>query len=255
MIKRLFEHPLTKGLALDDPRTTELRRLIIQEKSFLKKLYTEWYYRLLEAVPGGPGSVLEIGSGGGFISDLCPKVITSEVFWCSSVDLVLDARRLPFSPGSLRSILMVDVFHHIADVETFLAGAVEALRQGGVLAMIEPWMSPWARLVYGRLHHEPFAPNAKNWRLPEAGPLSGANSALPWIVFHRDLKLFQQRFPLLHLLSVEPGYPFSYLASGGVSLRSLTPGWLYAVCRGFERLLDPSGKGLSCFALITLKKV
>ena len=40
--------------------------------------------------------------------------------------------------------------------------------------MIEPWVSAWARFVWGRLHHEPFAPEASSWRIPSSGPLSGA---------------------------------------------------------------------------------
>jgi hypothetical protein len=41
MLKSLLAHPLTCGLDLDDPRTTELRRRIIQEKSFLRQIYQD----------------------------------------------------------------------------------------------------------------------------------------------------------------------------------------------------------------------
>ena len=40
---KLLEHPLTKSLDLDDPKTTVLRKRIIQEKPFLRKIYKEWY--------------------------------------------------------------------------------------------------------------------------------------------------------------------------------------------------------------------
>ena len=53
MIKRLLAHPLTRGLDLDDPRTTELRRTIIQSKPFLRALYTEWYREVCEVLPAG----------------------------------------------------------------------------------------------------------------------------------------------------------------------------------------------------------
>ena len=59
--------------------------------------------------------------------------------------------------------------------------------------MIEPWNNPWAKWVYQNLHHEPFDPNA-GWTLPASGPLSGANGALPWILFERDRKKFEQHF-------------------------------------------------------------
>ncbi len=34
MLTRLLEHPLTRGLDVDDPRTTHLRRRILAEKRF-----------------------------------------------------------------------------------------------------------------------------------------------------------------------------------------------------------------------------
>ena len=65
MLKSLLAHPLTKGLDIDDPKTTRLRRQIIQEKYFLRKIYEEWYQSIAASLPGGEGAVLELGSGGG----------------------------------------------------------------------------------------------------------------------------------------------------------------------------------------------
>jgi hypothetical protein len=38
MIKSVLAHPLTRGLDIDDPRTTGLHREIIQSKRFLRKI-------------------------------------------------------------------------------------------------------------------------------------------------------------------------------------------------------------------------
>jgi hypothetical protein len=43
--------------------------------------------------------------------------------------------------------------------------------------------------------------------------------------------------------------------SGGVSLRSLAPGWSYPMSRGFEWLLSPWNHRLAMFALIELERV
>ena len=48
--------------------------------------------------------------------------------------------------------------------------------------------------------------------------------------------------------------PFRYLLSGGVSLRSLVPGWSFALWRNLENLLRPWMKSLAMFALIVLVK-
>jgi hypothetical protein len=80
MIRSLLAHPLTRGLDIDDPRTTQLRREIIQEKSFLRQIYQEWYATIAGALPRSMGPVLELGSGAGFLKDFLPGLITSEIF-------------------------------------------------------------------------------------------------------------------------------------------------------------------------------
>jgi hypothetical protein len=49
--------------------------------------------------------------------------------------------------------------------------------------------------------------------------------------------------------------PFRYLISGGVSLRSLMPGWTFSIWRFVEDLLRPWMKTWAMFAQITLRKV
>lgn len=257
MLSKLLAHPLTKGLDPDDPRTTELRRRIIKEKAFLRKIYEEWYADLIAAIPEPetcPGLVLELGSGGGFLKELLPECITSEVFPCAGVDMALDGRKLPFADGSLRGIVMVDVFHHIPNVSEFLSEAERTLAPGGVVAMWEPWNTPWSRFIYQHLHHEPFAPDAENWEFPEAGPLSGANGALPWMVFERDNERFAQNFPNMTLKAPQLDYPVSYLLSGGVSMRSLMPGSMFPIVRVLERSLSLLRKQSAMFVFIILHR-
>lgn len=257
MLSKLLAHPLTKGLTPDDPRTTELRRRIIKEKAFLRKIYEEWYADLIAAIPAPnvcPGKILELGSGGGFLKELLPECITSEVFPCSGVDMILDGRKLPFADNSLRAIVMVDVFHHIPNVAEFLSEAQRTLTPSGVVAMWEPWNTPWGRFIYQYLHSEPFEPEAEKWEFPESGPLSGANGALPWMVFERDKHIFEQRFPQFAPHVQKLDYPFSYLISGGVSRRALVPGIFFSAHRKLERYLSYLKSTLSMFALILVYK-
>lgn len=243
---------------MDSPETTALRRRILREKYFLYSLYREWYAQLISAIPSikhCPGGALELGAGGGFFKDMLPECLSSDVFCCPGNDLVLDARHLPFRPSSLRAIVMVDVFHHIPDVTAFLAEAQRVLRPGGVIAMWEPWNTPWSRFVYRRLHHEPFEPQSEDWVFPAGGPLSSANSALPWMVFSRDVGRLRQEFPLLRLESVRLDFPFSYLASGGVSMRSLAPGCFYRPIRSMERALGKLLQYCAMFANIVVRRV
>jgi len=234
--------------------------MVIQEKAFLRKLYAEWYDTIIAALPDAtavPGNVLEIGSGGGFLKDKCPSFISSEVFATPGVDIVLDGQSLPFASSSLRAIVMVDTLHHIPNCGLFFADARRVVKERGRIIMLEPWNSAWGRWVYRNLHHEPFVPEAANWTLSDiagTGPLSRANGAIPWIVFSRERERFASSFPELNILAVKPDYPFSYLASGGVSMRALSPGWSFFLWRGLERALSPFMPCLGMFALIIVER-
>ena len=255
LLRRALAHPLTALLDLDDPRTSSRRKQIIWSKPFLKAIYDEWYTTLGAALPAGGGPTLEIGSGGGFCSDFIPDLITSEILPCPGVQLVLDARELPFASGSLRAIVMTNVLHHIPQVDRFLAEGSRCLRTGGKVLMIEPWVTPWSRFVYKRLHYEPFDPEAVDWSFPSSGPLSGANGAVPWIVFDRDRAKFDTRFPELAIEQVRPFLPFRYLVSGGVSMRSLMPGFTHRAWASFEESLRSPWPSLGMFAFVSLRRL
>lgn len=252
--KAWLEHPLTRGLDIDDPGTTHLRRRILREKPFLCRIYEEWYRALAADLPAGAGPVLELGAGAGFLGDFVPSLVRSEVFYCPGIDAVLDGQALPFAGGSLRGIVMTNVLHHLPSPRLFFTEAARCVRPGGVVAMIEPWVTPWSRLVYTRLHHEPFLPEATAWELAGGGPLSAANGALPWILFARDRERFLGEQPAWRLRAVEPIMPFRYLVSGGISLRSLMPAVSYPLWRGVERALAPFRHRLAMFAHVVLER-
>ena len=54
-----FTPACLRDLNLDDPRTTERRREIIQANSFLRRIYGEWYSLLSDRIPPGSDRVLE----------------------------------------------------------------------------------------------------------------------------------------------------------------------------------------------------
>jgi SAM-dependent methyltransferase len=253
-LKGLLAARPTKGLGVDDPQTTMLRRDIIRSKPFLRKLYREWYELILESLPRVEGRVLELGSGAGFFQEVLPSLLTSEIVAWDGVALVTDGRRLPVRSGSLRAIVMTDVFHHFSDPRSFLREAARCVRPDGAVAMVEPWVTAWSRIVYRYLHHEPFVPAASEWEFPPEGPLSGANGALPWIVFRRDRLRFEREFPEWSIDRVKPLMPVRYLLSGGVSLRSLMPGFTFSAWRLAEEALSPIMDAVAMFALIVLRR-
>ena len=214
---------------LDDPERIVEVKMLIARKRFLREFYSEAYGKYVECLGRCPqnGKALELGSGGGFAKKIIPDLVTSDTLAYEGVDQLIDARKLPFNDGSLRAILMLNVFHHIPDVEVFLGEAERCLTSGGRMLIIDHhpgWLSHW---IYKYAHHEPYEPEAVNWRFESRGPLSDANGALAWIVFRRDHKRFQALFPHLQLERYQPHTPFRYWFSGGLKSWSLLPGWSF----------------------------
>jgi len=255
MIRKLLTHPQMRGLGLDDPRTTQLRKQLIKRKKFLKKIYQEWYATIAQEIIGLTGNKLELGSGAGFMQEIIPGLIKSEIFYEQDVHVVLDGIHLPFPAHQLAAIVMTDVFHHISKPHEFLQESVRVLQPGGKIVMIEPWVTRWSRWVYPRFHHEPLQLNAEEWEVPSGGPLSGANQALPWIIFHRDRERFEREFEDLKIIKIKIMMPFSYLLSGGVSLRALMPGFTFSFWRWLEERFFNHQERWGMFALIVLEKI
>ncbi|MCB9252081.1 MAG: class I SAM-dependent methyltransferase [Flavobacteriales bacterium] len=239
---------------LDDPRRTIKHKEIILSKPFLKKLYQEWYSNMKKHLNGVPeGKILELGSGGGFLKDIIPDVITSDILPLPGNDMVFDALDMPFEDNSVSAFLMVDVFHHVPDSLKFLQEMRRTLKPGGKIVMNEPWNSAWGRFIYNNFHHETFNPKG-DWKIPSSGPMSDANGALPYIVFDRDRERFSKEFPELKITCFKKHTPLRYLLSGGVSMKSLVPSFSFGFLKGIESVLQPISGIFSMFVTIVIEK-
>ena len=254
MLKSWLAHPFTRHLPLHDPRTTLLRREIIQEKSFLNRIYREWYSSMISQLPAVDLPVLEIGTGGGFLQDFLPDLITSDIISLPWLSIVLDGHHLPFMDDAFNAVVMSNTLHHLVDVRDFLREAGRCVRRNGVVIMIEPWVTRWSSFIFSKFHYEPFEPESMQWDLPRSDLLTPANNALPWIVFARDRQRFQQTFPHWRIKLIREIMPLRYILSGGVSLRSLMPTWSFRFWRAVEYFLQPWRRSLGMFALIVLER-
>ncbi len=242
--RKWLRHPLAREGEGAEALAT--RRRIILQKAPLRRIYEEWYAGIAAELPPGAEPVLEIGSGAGFLRERMPGLIASEAIPCEGIHAALEGGHLPFRAGSLRAIVIVDRLHHFPDVRGFLAEAGRCVRSGGVIVMVEPWITPWSRLLYQRLNDEPCEPEAEAWELRR-----GSNIALPWMVFARDRAQFEAEFPQWRVERVAGMLPVSYLLTGGVSLRSLAPGWVIEAVRRLER---PLARRLGTFAFIVVRR-
>lgn len=241
---------------LDDPsRMGELRATILR-KPALRYFYQGTYQKFVSCLGRCPeqGQVLEIGTGAGFAKSLIPSLVTSDIIPYQGIDVVLDARRLPFSDESLRMICMMNVFHHIADVELFLREAERCLVPGGRIFITDQNVGLISLPILKYFHHEGFDAACETWRFDSSGPLSGANGALAWLVFRRDRARFDELFPRLTVERVVTHTPLLYWLSGGLKRWSLAPAPLLPLLAGLDGLLNRLDGRMGSFLDIELSK-
>lgn len=253
--------PETRDLNLDRPEASELRKKIIAKKGLLQRIYAEWFFYIFDTMQkkvGKTGICLELGGGGADFRGYCQtrlpnwQILKTDILPLSGLNIVLDATKLPLKTESVDAISMINVFHHIPDISSFLLESQRALKPGGILCMVEPWNTPWSRFINQHLHTEPFNPDATEWRLRPGSPLTGANGALPWIVFERDRKITRALVPELTISEISLHMPIIYLASGGVSMRSFAPGWMFKPLRMIEKVIPKDV--MAMYAYIVIEK-
>jgi SAM-dependent methyltransferase len=234
----------TRSLRSLRPGTPEffaLQKAFILNRPLVKRSYDDWYARQLRDAGSvrQTGVLLELGSGGGYLKDLEPSLITSDVVE-HVADRVIDGRKLPLADNSVRALFLTHTFHHIPDVGAFLAEAQRALVPGGVLSLIEVAHTPFARFFFKVLHHEPYDDRCREWSFAQKDSMMDCNQALSWVVFVRDRAEFERRFPALQIerFTLIPGW-FTYFLSGGVTSPYLIPGFMNRWLVGLEKLLQP----------------
>jgi SAM-dependent methyltransferase len=200
---------------------------------------------------------VELGSGIGRLRDVAgTRVVLTDVEQTPWVDEAVDALHLPYVDGSLANIVMLDVFHHLANPARFLDEVDRTLAPGGRLVLIEPYCSTISTPLYRVFHQErtdteadPFAPD------PEiARAAFDSNQALPTLVFFRRLAELQSRWPALRLVEQKRFSFLIYPLSGGFTRRPLLPPPLYPVVRLIERALRPLAPMLAFRCLVVLEK-
>ncbi|MDB6019656.1 MAG: methyltransferase type 11 [Pedosphaera sp.] len=255
MLKSLKETSLANYKVGSREYFTAQKQLILS-RPLLKWCYDQWYEHLLADARSVPrqGTLLELGSGGSYLKDLKPSVITSDVV-AGVADQVVDGRSLPFPDGSVQALFLTHVFHHIPDVGEFLREAQRALVPGGVISMIEVAHTPFARFFFRNFHPEPYRDDPAEWPFAQQDSMMDSNQALSWMVFVRDRRKFEQLYPGLKIETLGFLPWFSYLLAGGVTGRCLVPRSLTGLVRFAEPVMRLCAPIFSLHWHIRVRKV
>jgi SAM-dependent methyltransferase len=259
LLRRSLADPRLAGVDYDGDELAVVHRRILSEKPLMRAVFTEFYRacRSLDAQYfSGPGLRVELGAGVSLLKEVYPDVWCTDVKGTSSVDVVVDAQAMPFAAASVRAMYAINCFHHFPQPERFFAELECVLAPGGGCVIIEPYHGPVARWFYRRLFDtETFDPDAPGWGNADAGIMKGANQALSYIVFDRDVDRFRADHPRLELVYSAPlRNQVRYLLSGGLNFRQLVPTFLAPVLVGAEALLSPLAPILSLHHVVVLRK-
>jgi SAM-dependent methyltransferase len=224
-----WTEPLARGIDIDSPESAEVQRVLLRTKPSLRRVYDRVYAKMLTAAHAyapQADKCVELGSAGGFLSEIVPEVITSDIRPIRGLDLVFAAQDAPFADASVDVIFAMHVIHHIPQIRRFFAELERVLSPGGVLVAVEPYWSPMAKLMYKHMHPEPFDERAATWEFTSQGAMS-SNQAMSYLVLERDREAFGREFPDLEVIRLGAFGGPSYLLTGGIWRRKLLPDpWL-----------------------------
>ena len=233
----------------------EERRQIWASKEIVRTLYSRWYHIIGDALR--PGKMLELGGGSGSLKEYFPEAITSDVVFAPWLDAVLDAHRLPFGRGTLDSIILFDVLHHLESPFLFFQEVDRVLTIKGRCVMMEPYISWSSFLVYRFLHAEsmtwagdPFEIHERN---EKKDPFRG-NQAIPTLLFEKRREDFVRFFPNLRIIQEERMDSLMYPLSGGFHNRSLCPRFLWKAVGFVEEMVRPLNRYLGFRLFVVLEK-
>ncbi len=217
-------------------------RAIWVERPALREIYRRWYDAILRECH--PGRTLEIGAGCGNFKEYCPSLISSDVTPAPWVDICADGAHLPFRHGVFDNVVGVDVLHHVFDPDLVLNEIARVTRPGGRAVFIEPYVSPWARVVRGLFHHEKQDLSRDVIYGPDKRP-EDSNLAIPTRVFVKNRREFARRFGRFSLRKVVFSDILAYPLSCGFRRRGLLPDfalrWVSRIEPAFDSLAGVLG--------------
>jgi SAM-dependent methyltransferase len=254
-----LRYPVLRDTHVDSPEYFFAQEAVIAKKESIRRVFRADYshcFGLEKRYLLTGGMRLELGSGPGFVKDLDPGIVTTDLKPGPRIDKLLDAQSMDLADGSVSTVFAFNVFHHLDDPATFFHELERVLIPGGGAIMLDPYHGPVARVVFKHLFRtETFNMKQMDWKRPRAGAMSGANQALGYVVFHRDLEKFRGEHPGLELVHKEVlNNYFSYLISGGINFRQLLPDWAFGAVRLVERMTSPMRGFFGIHQVVVIRK-
>jgi len=258
-LRDFLSDPSLRTLDVDGPERLELHEKVLERKRMLREVFVEFHYsfhRLAGRYFKGAGLEIELGAGIAPMRDSYPEVLATDIVASERLDRAINAEAMDLDDSSVKAFYGQNCFHHFPHPDQFFTELQRTLKPGGGAILIEPYYGAFAAFLYKRLFKsEGFDMHFGSWETPSTGPMNGANQALSYIVFVRDRKLFETKYPDLQIVHQEVcgNYP-RYLISGGLNFRQLLPDALIPVIKFVEKLLYPVRRLLALHHIVVIRR-
>jgi SAM-dependent methyltransferase len=248
------------GVDLNSEDRLVAHRAVLNKKRILRNVFSEFHDQFMnldiQYFANSSGLRLELGAGVCPIKGSYAEVLSTDIVASDDHDMALDAQSMGLEGASVRAIYGSNCFHHFSDPDKFFLELTRVLSSGGGAILIEPYHGPLASLMYKHLFSvEGFDKKMKGWKTPTSGPASDANQALSYVIFKRDISLFNQKYPELTIVYQRPLMNYMrYFMSGGLNFTSLVPQFMEMPLRIFEFLMIPLVKIFALHHVIVIKR-
>lgn len=237
----------------------DMHSMVITKKPLLKYAFNQIHQKIFSFIPEkvqSTGKIIELGAGATSIKSSFNQVISSDIVKSNSVDLVLDAHNIDLRSNTIDVLICQNSFHHFHDPQTFFREADKALKIGGLIIILDPYFGPFASFLFKRLFtSETFDINSE-WKSESLDPMNGANQALSYIVFFRDIEKFKKLNPNFEIIYTRPsGTHLTYLFSGGLNFKQLLPASFDKLIISLENKMQFLNRLLSIHHYIVVKKI
>lgn len=259
-IRTYLQEPRLKGIDPDSDEMLKVHSQVLYEKQMMKEVFSEFYDTCVNLdnkyFKNINAKRVEIGAGVSFFKKKYPEIIATDIKKAENLDMVVDAQNMPFENNSIRAIYGINCFHHFPNPNLFFKELERVLENGCGCILIDPYHGTIARWFYRKIFdQETFDIDQKEWINDSLGFMNGANQALSYIVFKRDLKKFEQLFPNLEIVIQKPLNNYlRYLLSGGLNFRQILPSFFSPIIKFLEFIFQPFNKQLALHHYIVIRK-
>ena len=205
----------------------------------LQTYYRDLYIDALSRRADGPS--IEIGSGCGFIKQIDPEVITTDLVKTKFVDEQASAYSIEEIRTPFRNLIAIDVLHHLTEPFRFLESASKSINEGSRIILCEPAATVFGQFFYNKFHHEPCSPDEITAPFQFKEDASGlfANMGMGVALFRNRYQSTEKLLsPIdLQVKSIHYRDFLAYPLTGGFSKPAFMPSRAIGAILAFEKAL------------------